>query len=181
MDGIIELVSNNCTFGVNSVTMNKRVLFLILLIGSMILASCEEDDICVGEGTPNLTVVFRNDFNTQNLKDTLTIYASNSIDFENSYLLYDKVFSDSLKLPLGGLNEEIIYYKIQRRSNSVSDILTVNYQPTTEYVSKACGFRLTYEGLQYQTTQNYINYLIPNESNELKDETETDLYIVLSN
>ena len=81
----------------------------------MILTYCEEDDICVGEGTPNLTVVFRNDFNTQNLKDTLTIYASNSIDFENSYLLYDKVFSDSLKLPLGGLNEEIIYYKIQRK------------------------------------------------------------------
>src|SRR5690625_5693339 len=105
--------------------MNKRILFLILLIGSMILASCEEDDMCVGEGTPNLTVVFRNDFNTQNLKVTLTIYASNSIDFENSYLLYAQVFSDCLKLPSGGLNEEIIYYKLHRRINSISDILTV--------------------------------------------------------
>lgn len=161
--------------------MNKWILIFVLLSGSIILSSCEEDDICVGEGTPNLTVVFRNDFNSQNLQDTLTIHASNTIDFENSYLIYDKVFSDSLKLPLGGLNEEVIYYKIQRRSNSVSDILKVDYQSNTEYVSKACGFRLIYEGLQYQTTQNYINYLIPNESNELKDETKTDLYIVLSN
>src|SRR5690606_37359165 len=104
--------------------MNKRILFLILLIGSMILTSCEEDDICVGEGTPNLTVVFRSDVHTQDVRDTLTMYASDAIDFEKSYLLYDKVVSDSLKLPLGGLNEEIIYYKIQRRSHSVSDIFT---------------------------------------------------------
>lgn len=161
--------------------MKKWIYIIVLLSLTIITFSCEEDDICVGEGTPSLTVVFRNDFNSENLKDTLTIYASNTVDFENSYLIYDKVFSDSLKLPLGGLNEDVIYYKIQRRSNFISDTLIVNYHPTTEYVSKACGFRLTYEELNYLSTQNYINYLIPNESNELKDETKTDLYIVLSN
>lgn len=160
--------------------MKKRLIVFGLIFSMALLVSCEEDDVCVGEGTPNLTIVFRDALNSTNKMDSLTIHYSDHIDFDDPVLLYDKVFTDSLKLPLSGLVYEKRYFKIQRRSNSNSDILTVNYQPTSEYISKACGFRVVYEDLNYNITQHHIHYVIPNESNELKDETETDLYIVLS-
>ncbi|MFA7616816.1 MAG: DUF6452 family protein [Weeksellaceae bacterium] len=153
----------------------------ILMIVPFLLSGCEEDDICIGEGTPNLTVVFRNQLNTENQKDSLTIYRSADIGFEEADTLFEKFFTDSIKLPLAGLNTERVYFKIKRRSNSDSDILTVNYQSKSEYVSKACGFRVVYESLNYETTHQHISSLLPAESNELKDETITNLYIILGN
>lgn len=146
-----------------------------------VLISCDEDDICVnGEGTPNLTVVFRNNLDSENRMDTLTIYAASTPDFENRDTLYQKFFTDSIKLPLGGLGTSNKYFSIQRRSNEIVDILTVSYDNKSEYVSKACGFRLTYDNLNYNITQNFMEYLIPEESKELKDEKITNLRIALS-
>lgn len=164
--------------GSKKIRKGTLVFGLIFVVFSML--ACEEDDVCVGDGTPSMTVVFRDTFNHTNLKDSLTIHFSKTPDFEQSVLLYDKIFSDSLKLPLGGLDTNTVYFKIQRRSNAVADVLTVNYQASTEYTSKACGFRMTYDEMGFQSTQNYIQYLVPNESNQIKDETETNLYIVLS-
>lgn len=161
--------------------MKKFALIGSVILGGLFSFSCEEDDVCVGDGTPNLTVVFRDILNQNNLKDTLTIYRANNPDFIDQALVYDKVFSDSLKLPLGGLNQTQTYFKIQRRSNSNFDVLTVGHQTQSEFVSKACGFRIIYDELSYQATQNHFQYIIPVESNQLKDESETNLYIVLGN
>lgn len=161
--------------------MKKGILIFSLLFGFFCTQSCEEDDVCVGEGTPYLTVVFRDILNAQNQKDSLTIYSADNINFENPTLVYNKAFLDSLKLPLGGLDTDKTYFTIQRRSNAVADTLTVSHQTITEYVSKACGFRVVYEGLNYHATENHFQYIIPGESNELKNESETNLYIVLGN
>lgn len=161
--------------------MKKIIWVLCAFLGIFSLQSCEEDDVCVGEGTPSMTVVFRDILNSQNLSDTLTIYSSEDINFQNPKLIYQKVFSDSLKLPLSGLDNSKTYFTIQRRSNSALDTLTVNHSTVSEYVSKACGFRIFYDNLSFQTTQNHIQYLIPGESNELKNESKTNLFIVLGN
>lgn len=161
--------------------MKKKILFFGLIVGLFSFISCEEDDVCVGEGTPSLTVVFRDILNAQNLKDSLTIYSADNANFENQTLLYNKAFLDSLKLPLSGLNNEKTYFTIQRRSNSMLDTLVVNHSTASEYISKACGFRIFYTDLSFQTTQKYIQYLIPGESNELKNESKTNLFIVLGN
>lgn len=159
--------------------MKFKLLFFIFI--PLLLIGCEEDDICIGEGTPNLTVVFRNQLNSVNQKDTLSIYRSTSEDFENQDTIYQKFYTDSIKLPLYGLNSNRAYFKIKRRSNSDNDILTINYHSKSEYVSKACGFRLTYDNLNYHSTHQHINTIEPAESNELKDETITNLYIILGN
>lgn len=161
--------------------MKKGFVIFSLLFSFFCTQSCEEDDVCVGDGTPYLTVVFRDILNAQNQMDSLTIYSADNINFDNPTLLYSKVFSDSLKLPLGGLNSNTTYFTIQRRSNAVADTLTVYHQTISEYVSKACGFRVVYEGLNFQSTENHFQYIIPGESNELKNESETNLYIVLGN
>ncbi len=161
--------------------MKKRYLIFGIIIPIIFAVSCEEDDVCVGEGTPYLTVVFRNTLDTENQMDTLTIEASSTVGFENPDTIYLKVFTDSIKLPLGGLDESQTFFRLRRRSNTDRDILTVNYTTQTEYVSKACGFRVVYEDLGYTTTFNHIQAIEPDESNELKDETTTNLFIRLSN
>ena len=161
--------------------MKKRFLITGILLTLFALGSCEEDDVCVGEGTPFLTVVFRNPLNNANAADTLTVIESKTPDFADSDTIFEKVYTDSIKLPLGGLDNDISYFKIKRRSNSETDVLQVGYTPKSNFVSKACGFRVTYDGLNYETTFNQIEYLNPGESNVLEDESKTNLYIIYSN
>jgi hypothetical protein len=161
--------------------MKKGILIFSLALASVFAVSCEEDDVCVGEGTPYLTVVFRNNLNQSNFKDSLTIHAADNINFENAVQVLPKTFTDSVKLPLGGLNTNVTYFRIKRRSNTQTDVLTVNYAPKSSYVSKACGFRLTYENLNYQSTGFYIENIIPSPSTILENEANTNLYIALSN
>src|SRR5690606_19313589 len=99
----------------------KKGFFIFGIIFSFLAVSCEEDDVCVGEGTPFLTVVMRNNVGTANLADTLTIEASASEDFENPDTIYLKVFTDSIKLPLGGLDASQTFFRLRRRSNIERD------------------------------------------------------------
>lgn len=159
----------------------KKIYWIIgIVLMSIFAVSCEEDDVCVGEGTPYLTVVFRNNLNQTNYSDSLTIHAADNLEFNNAIEVLPKTFTDSVKLPLGGLDNSVTYFKIKRRSNEQTDVLTVNYTPTSTYVSKACGFRLTYENLNFQTTNYFIENIIPSSSTSLVNETSTNLYIALS-
>jgi|SRR5690606_1866018 len=160
--------------------MKKGFWFLGLMLMSFLVLSCEEDDVCVGEGTPFLTVVFRNNLGTENFKDSITIWGANNADFSDETLVLPKTFTDSIKLPLGGLEHQVTYFRIQRRSNVQSDILQVNYHPKSEYVSKACGFRIVYENLNFQSTNYFIENITPGSTNNLDNETFTNLYISLS-
>lgn len=161
--------------------MKKRFLILGIILCSFWAISCEEDDVCVGEGTPYLTVVFRNYLNNSNLQDSLTIESDLTADFPNPDTIYLKAFTDSIKLPLGGLNDDKTFFRIKRRSSTEQDILTVNFNSKSEFESKACGYRITYDNLNYESTYNRIESLQPGESNVLEDESETNLYIILSN
>jgi len=159
----------------------KKGFLIFGVICSILMFSCEEDDVCVGEGTPYLTVVFRNYLNNANLKDSLTIESDATADFTNPDTIYLKTYTDSIKLPLGGLNDDQTFFRIKRRSSSEKDILTVNFNSQSEFESKACGYRITYDNLSYETTENRIEYLQPGESNVLENESDTNLYIILSN
>ncbi len=160
--------------------MKKRILILGIVFTAIFAVSCEEDDVCVGEGTPYLTVVTRNAAEQTNLIDSLLI---ERIDANNAAIdtLYSWTVTDSIKLPLGGLDESVSYFRIKRRASGIPDILTVNYSPKSSYVSKACGFRITYENLGYETTFNEIQNIVPSESNVLEDESATNLYIYYNN
>src|SRR5690606_34552004 len=120
--------------------MMKRFWVYGLIFCSLWTVSCEEDDVCVGDGTPALTVVFRNYLNSSNLMDSLTIEADNTIEFTHPDTIYEKTFTDSVKLPLGGLNDNRTFFRIKRRSSSENDILTVHFNPHSAFESKACGY-----------------------------------------
>lgn len=155
--------------------MKKRISILGIILTTIFAVSCEEDDVCVGEGTPYLTVVFKNTLDQENLRDTLLI---ERVDVNQTVL--DTVIwtvTDSIKLPLGGLDETTSHFRIKRRAAGIPDILTVDYDTKSSYVSKACGFRITYENLDYSSTLNDIQNTVPGESNTLENEAATNLYI----
>lgn len=161
--------------------MKKRILILGAIFAALFVVSCEEDDVCVGEGTPYLTVVFRNLQTQENLSDSLYVDKLNEDMTTVDTPLYIGSYTDSIKLPLGGLNESVNYFRIKLRTTGQADILTVNYTPKTSFVSKACGFRLTYENLEYQSTENDIRNIEPSASNVLENESATNLYIYYNN
>jgi|SRR5690606_38942426 len=160
--------------------MKKRFWVLGLIFCSLWAVSCEEDDVCVGEGTPFLTVVFKNSIDENNLTDSIFIESLGQGD-EVLGTVIPWAVTDSIKLPLGGLDDNTSRFRIQRKSAGIPDILTVNYNTQSNYVSKACGFRITYDNLNYTSTENDIQNLVPSESNELENESTTNLYIYYTN
>lgn len=150
-----------------------------MFFAALSAVSCEEDDVCVGEGTPNLTVVFRNSIDDTKLRDSIFIESLNADNVVLDTVLYWTV-TDSIKLPLGGLDETTSYFQIRRKMTGTPDVLTINYNTKSSYVSKACGFRITYDNLGYQSTENEIQNLVPGESNILENESATNLYIYYS-
>lgn len=152
-----------------------------MFFAALSAVSCEEDDVCVGEGTPYLTVVFKNTLDNENLTDTIIIQKllSDGQTVDTTYAS-SRAFTDSIKLALGGLDETTSYFQIRRKMTGTPDVLTVNYNTKSSYVSKACGFRITYDNLGYQSTENEIQNLVPGESNILENESATNLYIYYS-
>lgn len=158
--------------------MKKRILIVCMIFTALFAFSCEEDDVCVGEGTPYLTVVFKNTIGDVNLTDTIIIQKFLADGQTLDTIFGTQVgFTDSIKLALGGLNESTSYYQIRRRTTGIPDILTINYNTKSTYVSKACGFRITYDNLNYSSTEFDIRNLVAGESNTLENESATNLYI----
>lgn len=162
--------------------MKKRILIIGMIFAALFAVSCEEDDVCVGEGTPYLTVVFKNIIGDVNFTDTIIIQKllADGQTLDTTFVT-QRIFTDSIKLALGGLDESTSFYEIRRRTTGIPDILTVNYSPKTSFVSKACGFRLTYDNLSYESTENTIRNIVPSESNVLENESATNLYIYYIN
>jgi len=125
-------------------------------------------------------VVFKNTLDQENLSDSLWI---ESVDANQNVLdtVLTWTVTDSIKLPLGGLDETTSHFRIKRRAAGIPDILTVDYDTKSSYVSKACGFRITYDNLDYNSTFNDIKNTVPGESNTLENEAATNLYIYYTN
>jgi len=159
----------------------KKIHFLLSFIFiATFTVSCEEDDICLGgEATPALTVVIMNAETNKRQADSLYIDLVDQ-NFENPIILYEGILSDSLKLPLGTLDQTSSYFKIKRKKNGVSDNLTVDYETKTSFVSKACGFKINYENVNYASTNNAIVNLESN-STVIENESAANLYIFYPN
>lgn len=151
-----------------------------ILFSMIAVSSCEEDDVCLGsEGTPQMTVVFKSIYTQQNQSDSLYIDLVDT-NLENPINIYNGVYSDSLKLPLGVLENSNSIFRIKRRSYGLEDYLTVNYETKSVYVSKACGFKLTYDQVNYTSTTNDIINIQP-VTTTIENETVANLYVFYPN
>ena len=122
----------------------KKIFLLLLFVGTLL--SCEKDDICDSgtTTTPRVIVEFY-DFSLQtNLKSVsnLKVTADDQID---SLEVFDG--KSKIELPLKSAATSTRYSMIINSSLPTSaneDFLEFNYTTNTIYVSRACGYKITY-------------------------------------
>ncbi|WP_411766872.1 DUF6452 family protein [Winogradskyella sp. A3E31] len=159
-----------------------KIFKSILLLCTLVLLSCERDDICA-EGTPTtprLFIEFYDDADPETLKSVtrLTIYGEGLYDPEDSETEVDpnvfivnnsNVNAASLPLNIGTEGQPITTrFIIERDTNlrldenpetdSNIDILEISYVPQFEYVSRACGFKSIFTELSVQIIQDEDNW-----------------------
>ncbi|MBT4231737.1 MAG: hypothetical protein HOL18_05180 [Flavobacteriaceae bacterium] len=133
---------------------NNRILLGLFVF----LLSCEPDDICLTsiEDTPRLIIGFY-DKNTGELKEVTNLKIQGH-DNEEVYIFQTL---DSIGIPIKN-SDNLTTYSLTKDFNENTlnsgnnDNLHINYSYNWEYISRACGFKTTYE---------LTNLIIENDSN----------------
>jgi hypothetical protein len=118
----------------------------------MLIFSCEKDDICLEETTPNLMLKFY-DFDNDTVVKTITI---DSIRVLNMSLIssYTKKSFDSISIPLD-INQYKTSYQVS--SGKTSDTIYFSYDRNDVFVSRSCGYKTLFENLAVDSiTNNWI-------------------------
>ena len=133
-----------------------RILSCIILC-CILLSSCERDDICAESTpvTPLLVIDFFDIENTTELKTpvNLTIREMNGDTLEGS-----PFNSATISIPLRtDIDETNLLFILNTGDESAEtpeneDGFTISYVRVEEYISKACGFRVTYEAIDPNRT-----------------------------
>ena len=137
----------------------KKPLTLIAVL-MLCLTACEPDDICLEStpGSPNLIVVFY-DKNQTDTKKSVTNLQVKGLDMET--LLYDST-TDSISLPIKTISSSTSFSLIATQNgNILEDIITFNYDPEDQFISRACGYKTRFNNLTFSTsnTLNWIDFI----------------------
>ena len=137
----------------------KKFLFLLILSCSAfgVFNACEENDICIDQKTPNLIIKFNNENNPKEKMDSLFVSIKNSDDTYTA--IAGGLGKDSIVFPLPLEKTNHTTIAVSRRSTvpDFLDVITINYDYHTEFVSKACGFKAVYNILNIESpTTNFI-------------------------
>ncbi|UMB54301.1 DUF6452 family protein [Lutibacter sp. A64] len=130
--------------------MKKYITIIILAI--ILVVSCEKDDICLENTTPNLVLKFY-DFENDTLTKTILIDSLRAINYE---LLedYTNTTLDSVSLQLD-LNAYKTAYQIA--SAGTLDTIYFSYDRNDVFVSRSCGYKAVFENLTIDSlTNNWI-------------------------
>uniref|UniRef100_UPI0039A61683 DUF6452 family protein n=1 Tax=Ornithobacterium rhinotracheale TaxID=28251 RepID=UPI0039A61683 len=136
--------------------MKKYILGLsVMLFGSLFWA-CEEDNICTENKTPELIIKLKSDTPTQTLDSLYVLRQDSANEFT---LITSGAGRDSISvpLPLSPSSETFLIFSRRKSSDQFLDVVKVDYKYSTEYVSKACGFKAVYSNLNATTSShNFI-------------------------
>ncbi len=132
--------------------MKKIILSLICLI-CLAQSACERDDICAETTltTPLLVIDFfdADDPSSEKIPSNLVITADGQEPNEDGEVLPIVISTTStITIPLRTDQDITSFtFTIDEDESENSDIITFNYFRTEDFVSSACGFRVTYDGL----------------------------------
>lgn len=130
----------------------------ILLVSFVAILSCEKDDICLEETTPNLIIRFYdNDLQTEFKQVSgLTVWA------DGMDTIYLNQTLDSIVIPLD-LTKDNTLYKFS--ANEIEDEINFTYSRNDIYVSRSCGYKTIFENIQIDSnTSNWIQNISINNS-----------------
>ena len=115
------------------------------------IISCEKDDICIENTTPNLIIRFYDNDNQTETKQIVldSVWANNK---ENIYK--NETIDSIIVLPLD-LSQNNTLFKFS--SNSSEDEINFTYDRNDIFVSRSCGYKTIFENLQIDSnSSNWI-------------------------
>lgn len=131
------------------------ILFILIA-----LISCEEDDICFDEKTPQLFIKFENQLPEDvDRMDSIIVYRKEPHGNFELVLAQSKTNpQDSVKVSLriDEVNQTQLIITPRRFETSLFDTLTINYDRNVVFGSKACGYKVNYIQTEYIISQNYF-------------------------
>jgi hypothetical protein len=120
----------------------KKILVLLLI--TINLSSCEKDDICTDETTPQLVLEFYDISNPSIKKPVVNL----TITAEGQPSLGTFNGQTKILLPLN-TSQDQTKYSLKLNSTSINgsneDFLEFNYTRQDIFVSRACGFKTIFE------------------------------------
>ncbi|GGG33728.1 hypothetical protein GCM10011344_38180 [Dokdonia pacifica] len=133
--------------------MTKR-LFIIgtVLWGCIMLSSCERDDICA-EATPVTPLLIIDFFDIENPTEPKTPVDLTIREVNGDTLDGSPFNTSTVSIPLRTNQDQTdLLFVLNTGSEELEtpeniDGLSINYVRIEEYISKACGFRITYDAL----------------------------------
>ena len=134
----------------------KRFHYLTALV-ILFTFGCEPDDICLENtpGTPSLVVVFY-DHTQPDVKKQVA-------DLEIKGAAVDLVFhtgtTDSIAIPIKTIENNTSFdFKSTQDTTTLTDLLQFTYAADDQFISRACGFKTTYEDLEI-SVENPLNWI----------------------
>lgn len=158
----------------------------LALVGGLFfsLQNCQYSDICAQEtpDTPKLVVKF---YDAQSPGSVKIAEDFNLREISDTAFYFDEPLRDSIfKVPLQTNQKETLFEVVyfQDDENKIQkDTIKISYEPEKEYISRACGFKVTYTDLEAEINSAHPGWIqqieIADTTKTIKNETEAHLYI----
>lgn len=150
-----------------------------IFVLALILIACERDDICATTTptTPQLVIQFYDIENPSEAKSI--VLAVNEVNNQDT-LFYSQ--DTILKVPLRTDADQTIFNFTKNPGGELedTDVVTFNYDTKELYISRACGFRISYDNLStIYTPGNDTRWIddLQIESQTITDEETTHINI----
>ncbi len=143
--------------------MKKTIASLIVFI--TLITSCQKDDFCIDQTTPQLIIRFYDDAEPTEYKSATGLYVwANELD-----TIYNNVSTDSIAIPL---NPSIDFTVYHLTSETIEDKFTINYNRKEIFVSRSCGYKYNFENINLTEINN--NWILNTEVTNQTVENETE-------
>jgi hypothetical protein len=148
--------------------LNKNSIYF-LGVAILFLFSCESDDVCDGSipTTPSLVIEMYDATNTSTLKSSTNLKIT-EVGNPNALLIDNNILINATKykIPLKS-NTNTVVYEFASNANTINgvvnpainkDIITFNYTTKDVYISRACGYKTTYQIGEFNYATNVTDF-----------------------
>jgi len=163
--------------------MKKRyfiALFSIIILSIFAIQSCQDDDICIDAITPRMIISFRDKTTNAELKmDSVNVYRLNT-STNNWERIYFSALKSTIEINLNVNDETSTQLRVSQfyqNSTSIYDNVSVSYENSDEFLSKACGFKRVYKNVSILLNTNTLFSNSEQNTTEISDESQTHLYL----
>lgn len=146
----------------------KRSIPILLILSMLIyFSSCEKDDICINGDTPLLVIGFFDIADTTAAKDVPALRIKEVVLDSVINTIADRTSLDSIGIPLRNDTTSTAFAFIRNSADNEDtgaetgniDSLTVSYTTRENFVSRACGFVINYDGLSITLPESANNWI----------------------